>query len=820
MFISKQWLAKYVPEIMSVEDSEIREKLTQVLAEVEGYTNFGEQLSNLVAGKIIEVHKHPNADKLHLCKVDIGEKEARQIVCGAPNVVEGMLVVVCLPGGSVYDEKGKRAEIKVSKIRDIESFGMLCSERELGLSAAHDGILALDGAVKPGTDVDALIRDTIFEIENKSLTHRGDCFSHRGIAREIAAIWNFEYAEPVFDFQFVKSEDLPLTIDIKTDNCSKFAAASIKGITVKESPFWLRLALIKIGERPRNNVVDITNFLMFDLGQPLHAYDYKQVAGGTLIARDANKDEKITAINHKEYSMAGGEILICDKEKPLGIAGIIGGASSEINISTTDIIIEAAVFKPTLIVKSSRNLGVRTEAGVRFGKGIDGNSTVNVLQQAVDFLCREADGELGSDLIDSNPAVLPSHIVELDLQQVNRLMGAAVTAAEIIDILESLQLKVLNKTSVDTLNAPVTMYQSINVEVPNYRTDIKIAEDLIEEVARIYGYQRIEPKLPTTTYKAAQVPVFTRVKRKVNSTMQKLGFHEVINYSFISKEVAKQYELDPKNLLEIKNAISPELNFVRNTLVPGLVESALANYYYRSTLNLYEIGRKADNARLDPDKLPWQPWMLAAVIGKDIASDQIRAEFLTFKGSLEALLLQLGIPAADIEWLDFNPNSMDIPVIHKLAPGKISVLAVKGDPVGYVGEIQRSLIIGKVSSANYRVFAAEVFLDILIDKKVIDTTVFTNPSSYPATSRDISFFLGNRVEIGKVIKTLVEKLNTSDKVQVQIDLLDEFTKNEQRSATLHIIITPFEKTLTDKETNEFVVKATTILTETFDAEIR
>lgn len=815
MYISKNWLKNYLPEIDGVDDELIARKLTLSLAEVEGVERKGLLLKDLVVGEVEKVEKHPQSSKLHVCQVKTGKEESRQIVCGAPNVEPGQKVVVCLPGGSVVNAKtGEAYPIAPSEIKGVASNGMICSERELGISSEHETILTLDGSYTAGEEFDAVLRDSVFEIENKSLTHRGDCFSHKGIARELSAILDLdlnrteEIAEPV------QTESLPLELRIETKKCLKFTAITLKNVKVAPSPFWLKNALGRIGVRSVNNVVDITNYVMFATGQPLHAYDYSKIANHTLIVRETRMGEPLEAIDHKTYTLNDGDIIVGDTREIHDLAGIMGSVSSEINADTTEIILEAAVFSPDQILSTSRHQGLRSEAATRFSKGLDIEQTLPSLKLAVNLINDLAHGDVASEILNVGPEQAEEKFIEFDLQEVPRKVGINIDAESMLVYLERLGIKIENKNNINTSSNIVTVPQIARLRIPSWRKDLVESVDIVEEIIRIHGYDLIETKLPARTTAAAKLPIIGYLQRKVSSQLLNLGFNEVKTYSFISEKLKTAFRLKDRQLLKIMNAISPELNYVRNSLAPSLVETFQKNSNNFDEINIFEIGRTANIYDYDEQKLPRQDWFVGILSNSsETEVEASKKAYLGFKGRVEALLELLGISSTSWSWQEYKSQDY-VFLSEAVHPNRVSSLVINGEFVGVVAEVS-PYVTADLAIAQ-KLFIAEINLNKLLDLDVVDTREFQNISPYPSVERDLSFWLNEKVKLAELLEITKSTFAADKSLRPEVQLIDEyFNADGRRSITLNLHLQPLNATLTDAKANEYLKQLKEALVQKF-----
>ena len=507
MLISHNWLKKYLPELdENIEKGKLAELLTESLAEVEQIIPIKQELEMIVCAEIIEVTNVPESTKLSICKVKTSnDSELKTVVCGAPNVKPGMKVALALPGGKVFDGHSQNKTmitIEQKELMNITSEGMLCSSRELGLSNDHDGILEIESEMEIGKDLTAILKDYVYEIENKSLSHRPDCFSHEGIAREIAAVCNLNFIDTFHDTSLIATKTLPFELKVKVENevCPRFDAICISDIKISSSPLWLQSFLSAVGVRPINNVVDIANYVMFDKGQPIHTYDYDKLTGAKLIVKYAKNGENALFLNEKSYTLDDSMVVITNEKTTENVAGIIGGSNSEISNETKNIVIEAANFNMYSIRKTSKKLGLRTESSTRFEKGIDPSITLKGLKLVTELVSDLAQGEVASELIDYYPEPKAEKVIELDLTQVKRFLGIELQTREILDYLKRLHFTIVDEEKISALTTIPDSNILIKVVSPIFRSDINIPNDLLEEIARIYGYSRFKNDITSKGY--------------------------------------------------------------------------------------------------------------------------------------------------------------------------------------------------------------------------------------------------------------------------------------------------------------------------------
>lgn len=590
MKISVNWLKNYVNIDSKTDWKAFEELLTVRTAEVEEIINLSVSFDKMVIGKIESISAHPDADKLRVTKTNVGS-ETLQIVCGASNIFEGQTVAVALTGAKVrWHGEGDLVEIKPTKVRGVESNGMICAASEIGLKDEVDGIMDLSHLkVKPGTPLAEALQkdDVIIDIENKTLTHRPDLWGHYGMAREIAAITDEKLKPLAFHTKY--NQKLPVMVPVKVEDselCPRYITVTLEGIKVEPSPEWLRTALENTGNRSINNIVDATNFVMLELGNPLHAFDTSKIEGGITVRR-AKKGEKIETLDGEQKELDTDTLIIADGKKPLAIAGIKGGLHSGISSDTTSITLEAANFNPVSVRKSSTKLGIRTEAVQRFEKDLDPLLAEQALDRLVKILldlCPNA--EIKSCKQDINNFTYKPRHIKFDLAKASQKIGVEISPKLAQELLEKLEFEV---TLPKTKSA-----QTIEVVVPSFRAtkDINHQDDLVEEIARLYGYEKIPASLPEVGIRPATPNTERREKHQLRDWMSlELGFKECVNYSFYSLKTLENAGLTEDGHLKIRNYLSAEQTHLRTSLLPNLLHTASENLKNLSEFKLYEIGR-------------------------------------------------------------------------------------------------------------------------------------------------------------------------------------------------------------------------------------
>jgi len=810
MKVSYKWLKEYVD--IEISPEELADKLTNAGVVVENIEYLNKGIKNVVVGKVLSAQQHPNAEKLSLCQVTTDGTNNFQVVCGAPNVRTGQkipfaLVGAELPGG---------VKIKKAKLRGTESQGMICSAQELGMDEAgltpeeKEGILVLDENAPLGVDAVEYLNLDDCVLEFDLTPNRSDCLSVINIAREIAALLGKDVKLPEISFKEIdkKVEDLA-KVEIKNpDLCRRYVAKIVEGVEIKPSPEWLKHKIRCAGMRPINNVVDITNFIMMEMGQPLHAFDYNYLNSGTIIVRTAEEGEEITTLDENRRNLTGDMLLITDPEKAVGIAGVMGGLNSEINTETTTVLIEAAYFNPTSIRRTSTALGLRTEASIRFEKGINIETVADAANRAAQLLEELAGGKVVKGVIDNYHNPMERKKIELVLSKVNEVLGTAIDHQKIKEILQSLNIAIIDEA-----------HSAITVEVPPYRPDISIAEDLIEEVARVYGYDNIPTTLPYGASSKGQKTSEQKLREKILDTMTARGLTEVINFSFINKNNFDKLLIPDNDLrrqaIPLLNPLSEEQGHMRTTLLPGLLETLRRNINRRNeNLGIFELG-KVYLPQGFPEKanLPQEKWVLGMALRGTLVNhwqDKGKpVDFYYLKGIVEELLRELKISN-----ISFQP-CQDNPIYH---PGRSAYVYINQEYLGIIGELHPEV------ADNYgllaRNYVAELELDLLI-KIGYGPVSFKQLPKFPAVKRDLAIVVKEEVSAAQVLEEIRQ---AGGELLNDIFVFDLYKGNQiasgYKSLAFALTFQAEDRTLTDKEINEIHEKIEKALADKFAASLR
>jgi phenylalanyl-tRNA synthetase beta chain len=805
MTISYNWLSQYLPE--RLEPERLSRILTAVGLEVEKMEAFEEvrgSLKGLVIGEVLEALPHPNADKLRLTRVNTGGDEPLKIVCGAPNVAAGQKVVVAPVGATIYPTAGDPLTMKVAKIRGEESHGMICAEDEIGLGDSHAGILVLPDTAKPGTSAADYFQpatDIVYEI---GLTpNRMDAMSHWGVARDVCAYLSHhdkKEVRPILPAAHFAVEDksLPVSVTIRSrEACRRYSGVSLRGVAVGPSPKWLQERLKAIGLRPINNIVDITNFIQHETGQPLHAFDYDKLKGKEIIVQTLPEGMPFVTLDSKERKLSAQDLMICDSEAPLCIAGVFGGLESGVTEETKNIFLESAWFDPVFIRKTSFRHGLRTDAATRFEKGTDISNTVTVLKRAAALIREVAGGSIASELVDVYPDPEPKKQVVLKYHFLKKLSGKNYHPDAVKNILQSLGFT-LERDSMDALT----------VGVPYHKPDVSLPADLVEEILRIDGLDNIP--IPTNINISPAIEENYRgeqVKEKLSNLLTGMGYTEILTNSITNE--AYYTEEEKAGAVSLLNNLSSELNSLRPSMLYTALEVIAFNINRRNTSQrLFEFGKtykkEAQGTYTETNHLCL--YLTGMVQEAQWKGKGTPADFFYLKGVVSALLANLGLPEPG-----FEPATH-----HALQPG----LEVRqgGTMLATLGQVAPAL--AQRLDIRQAVFFADLHWDELLkatDKKV----QYREVPRFPAVERDLSMVISRSLPYG-AIREQVAKLKLNQLQQVRLFDVFESEKlgSDKKSMAVSFTFQDSEKTLTDKEIDGWMARIMTTLEKELNAEIR
>ena len=798
MLISLNWLKQYVDIKESVE--EIANALTMIGQEVEAIDIQGKDLGNVVIGQIVEFDKHPNSDRLTLLKVNVGEEEPLQIICGATNHKLNDKVVVAKIGAVLPGN----FKIKKSKIRDVESYGMLCSEAELGLAKESEGIIILPEDAPIGKEYReyAGLNDVIFELE--ITPNRPDCLSHIGIAREVAAYYNRKVKYPVIEIaETIESVNTVIKVNIEDkDRCKRYMGRVIKNVKIKESPEWLKTRIRAMGLNPINNVVDVTNFVMFEYNQPMHAFDLDKVEGNITI-RAAKENEEITTLDGVERVLKNGELVIADDEKAIAIGGVIGGQNTQIDSDTKNIFVEVAYFTPENIRRESRDLGIFTDSAYRNERGMDVENLPVVMNRAVSLIAEVAEGEVLSEVIDKYVEKPKRAEISLNLEKLNKFIGKTLTYEEVGKILTHLDIELKPLGDGTTLLIP-----------PSYRADLTRPADIYEEVIRMYGFDNIEAKMPVMSIESGEENTNFKISRIVREILKELGLNEVINYSFIPKFTKELFNFG-EEVIEIKNPLSEDMAVMRPTLLYSLITNVRDNINRNQTdLKLFEISKTFKKLGEGQNGLAIEDLKIALILsGREEKNlwNQSKSDynFYDLKGYLEFLLERLNVTKYSLTRLTNNKN------FH---PGASAEIKIGEDVIGVLGELHPNLV-NYFGIKREKVFFAELNLTSLL--KYIKIKVnYETISKYPEVLRDLAITLDKSVLVGEMVKEIKKKVNLIEKIDIFDIYSGDKIDKDKKSVAMSIVLRDKNRTLTDEDIDKAMTAILELIKDKYNGEIR
>lgn len=813
MNVSYQWLSQYI-DLTGVTAEEIAERMTRAGIEIDSVENRNQGLDHIVVGYVVSKEKHPDADKLNVCQVDVGAEEKLQIVCGAKNVDAGQKVPVAtigavMPGGM---------KIKRAKLRGVESQGMICSAKELGMNdkllpkEMQEGILVLPAETELGTSIaDVLgLNDHVLELD---LTpNRSDCLSMLGVAHEVSALLERPAHLPeqeVKESAEAASGKVKISISA-AEGCTHYAARYIAGVTIKPSPLWLQNRLLAAGVRPINNIVDVTNFVMLEYGQPLHAFDADKLnGGGTIDVRFANEGEELVTLDGQERKLEPHMLLITDGVKPVALAGVMGGENSEVSSDTVNILLESAHFAGSVVRKTSRQLGLRSEASLRFEKEVNPESVIPALNRAAELIRTLAEGEVYAGIVEQQTASAERKVIELTLNRTNRLLGTSLTSEEVRKIMSRLGFELVEKSE-----------GIFDITVPTRRGDITRDVDLIEEVARIFGYDNI----PVTAIEGATTPGHLTkgqlIRRAIRRVLTDNGVNEVVTYSFTNPADTSVFPSFMEGAVPVRLAMpmSEERSVLRTNLVPGLIDVAVYNRNRKhEDVSIFELGTlhltKEEQLSAQPEEA-----LVASLLmtGKRSAAQwNVKAEpvdFYDLKGVLDSLVAHFGLDGR-VRYVADRPQG--------LHPGRSASLYLTGENgeqyIGFIGQLHPEVQHAKDVVDTY---VAEFLVQPLIDAADFDIEYRSLPR-YPAVDRDIAVVLDRGTEVGQVVALAKE---TAGELLESVNVFDVYTGDhvaaDKKSVAISLVYRHPEHTFTDEEITELHGKVVTAIETSFNAELR
>ncbi len=795
MKLNRKWLNEEFVDLSGVPDREFVETMTIAGQKVETYERLDAELRNVVVGRVVSITRHTNSDHMWVCQIDVGAGEPVQIVTGAQNVHEGDLVPVAqhnswLPGG-VHITKGK--------LRGEVSNGMLCSLKELGLTlndfpyAIEDGIWILQEDCKPGDDINTVIGndDTVvdFEITN----NRPDCYSILGLAREAAAAFNkpMRHHDPVVRGGAAGELSELLEVEVPAEDlCRRYTARMVRNVKIAPSPKWLRQRLRANGVRPINNIVDITNYVMLEYGQPMHAFDYRYVGSGKIIVRRSEPGETLTTLDGNVRTLTPGMLVIADETKPIGLAGIMGGENSEIMDDTVDVVFESANFNGTSIRQTALALGMRTEASGKFEKNIDPLLTLPAVDRACELVELLGAGEVMDGVIDVLNDIPEPRTIELEPDRINALLGTDISEADMVEYLRRLEIPV----------------EGHEIRVPSWRPDLVGMADIAEEVGRLFGYNNI----PTTTFRgAATEGGYTeamKLENRAGSLCRSLGYSEILTYSFVSPSIFDQIRLPEdsslRNAMRIQNPLGEDASIMRTVALPSMLAIlARNNAYHNDVVKLYELAKVylPKPGQILPDE---PKHLVLGTYGE-------HEDFFKMKGEIEAFLRGMNVPEAR-----YTAEKHD-PTFH---PGRCARVSVGGVDLGCFGQIHP--LVARSYGIDGEIFAAELNFTALLSLQLPEKT-YTPLPKYPAVTRDIAVVCGEAVTVAALSDCIRA---AGGKLLRSVELFDIYRgkgiASGSKSAAFRLTLRADDRTLTDADSDGVVSAVLAALEKELNAKLR
>ena len=821
MNISYNWLKEYINTTLTPE--ELAAALTSIGLEtgsVEEVESIRGGLRGLVIGKVLTCVEHPDSDHLHITTVDLGDGEATQIVCGAPNVAAGQTVVVATVGATLYDGD-KEFKIKKSKIRGVESFGMICAEDEIGVGHSHDGIIVITEDVKPGTpaaEYFGLTSDYVLEVD---LTpNRIDAASHYGVARDLAA-WATQHSEaltltrPSVDTFKADRTDGAVDVEVlNTEACPRYSGVTIRGIKVTESPKWLQDRLNTIGVRPINSVVDVTNFILHAIGQPLHCFDLAKIDGEKVVVRNCKEGTPFTTLDGVEHKLSEADLMICSATKPMCIAGVFGGLDSGVTESTTDVFIESAYFNPTSVRKTARRQGLQTDASFRYERGTDPNVTMYALKLAALMIKELAGGEICGEPIDIYLNPVAPFDVTLSYDYARGLIGKNIPNETIDAILGALEIEIVSNDG-----------KEAQLKVPTYRVDVQRPCDVVEDILRIYGYNNVE--MGTTVHSSlsfkSEADVDNNLRNLISEQLTACGFNEILNNSLSAERYYAENQAFPlENCVRLLNPLSNDLCVMRQTLLFGGIESVAYNVNRRSAdLMMYEFGNvytfnPQTESTAEKPLAPYSEasklgiWMTGCVRQAGWLRQACPATVYDLRAVVENIFARLGINSKEIKFTQGD---------NTIFSASLQIATRSGKTLGHLGILSKALL--KSFDLKQEVLFAELEWSELVKMSVRHKVTYTPLPKTMAVKRDLALLVDNAITLQQIDTTVRE---SERKLLRDVTLFDVYEGDKlpagKKSYAINITLQDDEHTLNDKQIDAVMNKIITNLRQKVGAELR
>ena len=820
MNISYNWLKEYLD--FDLQPEEVADALTSIGLEtggIEEVQTIKGGLEGLVIGEVLSCEAHPNSDHLHVTTVNVGSGEPLQIVCGAPNVAAGQKVVVAVNGTKLYDGD-KEFTIKRSKLRGVESNGMICAEDEIGVGTDHSGIIVLPADAVVGTPAKEYYNiksDYVLEVD--ITPNRVDATSHFGVARDLAAYLKQNgkpsvLKRPSVDAFHIDDQTPAIQVEVvNTEACLRYSGVTIKGVTVKESPEWLQNKLRTIGLRPINSVVDITNYILHGMGQPLHSFDAGKIKGGKVIVKSAEEGQKFVTLDGVERTLTARDLMICNTEEPMCIAGVFGGLESGVTENTTDVFLESATFHPTWIRKSARRFGLNTDASFRYERGLDPNVTVYILKYAALLVKELAGGTITGDIQDIYPTVFNPYQVNITYDKINSLTGKVIPVETVKSILESLEMKITSETA-----------EGLSLEVPVYRIDVQRDVDVIEDILRIYGYNNIEFSDHVKSNLSYQTPTDHSYKMQnlISEQLCGCGFNEILNNSLTRSAYYDKLTTYPADhCVMLMNPLSADLNCMRQTLLFGGLESVEHNMKRKNgNIRFFEFGncydynkenKKEDQALGEfSEDYRLALWLCGNRVENNWAHPNEKSSVYELKAYVENILVRLGVNLKKVIFGNLTNDIYD---------AALSITTQSGKQLGTMGIVSHKIC--KAMDIDTEVYFAEFSWNALMKETKKNKVTYTDLSKFPAVKRDLALLLDKAVQFAEIQKIAQE---SERKLLKDVTLFDVYEGKNlpagKKSYAVSFYLQDETKTLNDKQIDAIMKKIQTNLEQKLGAQLR
>ncbi|MRJ11600.1 phenylalanine--tRNA ligase subunit beta [Ornithobacterium rhinotracheale] len=808
MKISHQWLSDFLKTDLNVE--KVSAILTDTGLEVEGVEKTGvakEDLEGFVVGKVLTCEQHPNADKLKVTTVDLGNGNIQQIVCGAPNIGAGQNVPVATVGTVIKDDKGNSFTIKKAKLRGEESNGMICSQKELRISEDNSGIWVMDESLTAGTPLSEIIDESVDYVYEIGLTaNRADAMSHFGVARDAYAAMkskklNASFENPNTELEINSKEKSPIQVKVEdAELCPRYAGIYIKGVKVAPSPQWLQQRLKTTGLSPKNNLVDATNYVLHGLGQPMHAFDADKIAGNTIIVKKATEGEKFTTLDEVERTLSGDDLMICNANEPMCIAGVMGGKDSAVSETTQNIFLESAYFNPVSVRKTAKSQTINSDSSFRFERGIDPNYCVKALHFAVKLIQEIAGGEVVGEVVDVYPTPIEDFDVLLQYRNVERILGERLHREKIKEILELLDIEIISETD-----------GTLELKVPAYRVDVQREIDVIEDILRIYGYNNIQiNEKVSSSIVAGEGFLNHKVSEGISDLLITHGFNEAMNLSMYKKEYNDWLGYNEENSVTLINSLSQDVSTMRRSLLPSLLSNLDYNIKRRNTnIKLFEFGK---SYRVENGKYIETPHLALAVTG-DVAGENWQEKsrnvsFFYLKGVVEQILEKF--KAQNTKGAELEKNYFTYALNYLL----------NEESLVYVAEVNKDLL--KKFDIEQPVYYAEFTMASLYKNYEENKGMkFKNLPKFPSVRRDLALLLNTDTSYDAVR----ECVEACDSTHIKgVNLFDVYQGDKlpegKKSYAISLQLQDEEKTMNDKQIDAIMKKVIKALQDKLNAELR